>query len=131
MLTELQHNFDIIVLSKIKFRSSSEPNLSLSGYYFIYQPSSSSPGGIAFYFQENLKFNIRSYLKSLNENFESLWVEIENYASAHKNLLLYTDTPIPILNSSPLLFTVCSHFELCQLSQRRTDAPFGVSGICV
>ena len=73
MLIELQHNFDIIVLSEIKFRSSSEPNFSLSGYDFIYQPSLPSAGGVAFYSKENLKFNVRSYLNSLNENYESLW----------------------------------------------------------
>ena len=99
MLAQLQHNFNIIRLSEIKLSSSQTPlnNFTLPGYDFVYQPSLSSAGGVAIYVKDDLKFHVRHELSSVNEEFESLWIEIENHPK--KNILcaiIYTDTQIQI-----------------------------------
>ena len=53
-------------------------NTDLPGYQFVSQPSNSNVGGVGFFIQENLKFAIRSELTTLKDEFETLWIEIQN-----------------------------------------------------
>ena len=60
-------------------------NVDLEGYTLHTQPSKSSCGGCAIYVNSHLDHIIRDDLSTLDDNYETLWVEIKNYKS--KNFL--------------------------------------------
>ena len=59
--------------------------MDLEGYTLHTQPSKSSRGGCAIYVNSHLDHIIRDDLSTLDDNYETLWVEIKNYRS--KNFL--------------------------------------------
>ena len=87
MLSELYYSFSVIGLSETKliYNKDTLQNTEIPGYKFISQPTISSAGGVGFYVKQNLKFTRRSELSLSNENFESLWIEIDN--QSHKNFI--------------------------------------------
>ena len=70
----------MIGLTEIKLKADQNPifNTNLPGYNFISQPSLSSAGGVGFFVRDNLKSLIRPDFTALKDDFEALWVEIQN-----------------------------------------------------
>ena len=60
-------------------------NIDLPGYQFEPQPTLSDWGGVAFYIKDNLQFKVRSDLSSKTEDYESLWIEVNN--DSHSNII--------------------------------------------
>ena len=79
MLDELQHSFDVIGLSQIKFKIDKDQlvNTSLLNYKFVSQPSRYEAGGVGFYIHNKLRFRVRSDLRLITDDFESMWIEID------------------------------------------------------
>ena len=78
--------FDIIGISETKQQADKNflVNVELEGYTFHtqpLQPSESSCGGCAIYVNSHLDHIIRDDLSTLDDNYETLWVEIKNYKS--------------------------------------------------
>ena len=80
LLEDLQCPFDIIGLSETRIKNNQDPvtNLNLPGYVFLSQPTLSSAGGVGLYVKEDLHTTVRHDLNISQEEFEALWVEIEN-----------------------------------------------------
>jgi hypothetical protein len=89
MLHELYFPFSIVGLTEIKIKVDQEfdSNITLPGYVFTSQPSNSNAGGVGFYIRENLKFIIRSNDNVTTNDFEALWVEIDN--ESQSNIIQY------------------------------------------
>ena len=87
LLVELKLPFDIIGITETKeqWGKGFLTNVSMSGYGVYSQPSKSSAGGTAIYVRSNLSHRLRPDLSALEEEFETVWVEIENIKS--KNIL--------------------------------------------
>ena len=87
LLVELKLPFDIngITETKERWGEGFLTNVSLSGYDVYSQPSKSSAGGSAIYVRSNLSHGLRPDLSALEEEFETVWVAIENNKS--KNIL--------------------------------------------
>ena len=87
LLIELKLSFDIIGITETEERLGKGflTNISLSGYDVYSQPSKSSAGGSAIYVRSNLSHRLRPDLSALEEEFETVWVEIEKNKS--KNIL--------------------------------------------
>ena len=87
MLSELYFPFLLIGLTEIKQKIDQPPisNTDLCGYQFLSQPSLSNAGGVAFYINNNLNFNIRPKFTTTADDFEALWIEVHN--NSHSNLL--------------------------------------------
>ena len=85
MLSELYFPFSLIGLTEIKQKIDQPPisNPDLCGYQFLSQPSLSNAGGVAFYINNNLNFNIRPEFTTTAGDFEALWIEVHN--SSHSN----------------------------------------------
>ena len=80
-------NFQVIGLSETKATvgSQNKTNLELPGYKFHETPSHSSAGGVGIYVKSNLIANKRDDLCINDEDFETVWIEIENPKA--KNIL--------------------------------------------
>ena len=67
----------MIGLTEIKLKADQNPifNTNLPGYN---QPSLSNAGGVGFFVRDNLKSLIRPDFTVLKDDFEALWVEIQN-----------------------------------------------------
>ena len=87
MLEELQHPFSLIGLTetKIKIDQNQITNTKLSGYNFISQPSLSIAGGVGIFIQETFQATIRDDLTITKEEFEALWIEIDN--NSQRNII--------------------------------------------
>ena len=87
LLTNLNTDFKVIGLSEIKVSVDTliRDNIELPGYKFHHTPSNSAAGGVGIYVKSDLKANKRDDLSFVNENFETIWVEIDN--SKAKNIL--------------------------------------------
>ena len=87
MLSELYFPFSLIGLTEIKQKIDQPPisNTDLCGYQFLSQPSLSNAGGVAFYINNNLNFNIRPEFTTTADDFEAIWIEVHN--NSHSNLL--------------------------------------------
>ena len=74
MLSELYFPFSLIGLTEIKQKIDQPPisNPDLCGYQFLSQPSLSDAGGVAFYINNNLNFNIRPEFTTTADDFEAL-----------------------------------------------------------
>ena len=81
--------FDIIGITETKQQVDKNfpVNVEWEGYTLHTQPSKSSCGGCAIYVNSHLDHIIRDDLSTLDDNYETLWVEIKNYKS--KNFLCY------------------------------------------
>ncbi len=87
LLSNLNVDFQVIGLSEIKVSNNAPltTNVNLPGYNFHYTASNSAAGGVGIYVKSNLKANVRNDLSFSNDDFETIWIEIEN--SKAKNVL--------------------------------------------
>ena len=82
LLKALKANFDIIGISETKEQTGGFlKNVSLDGYTIFSQHSNSSAGGVALYVKNNLDFIVREDLNALENEFETIWVELKNKKS--------------------------------------------------
>ena len=65
-------------------------NVNLTGFKEFYTPSNSSKGGAALYVKEIYEAFERKDLKSQNDYFESVWIEVKN--KHKKNMWLHLQT---------------------------------------
>ena len=82
-------NPDVIGVSEI-WHSNDNPivsNIDISGYTFLKTKSATQNGGVGLYIKDSLTFNPRNDLQSCTNEFETVWVEIEN--TNDKNFLIY------------------------------------------
>ena len=80
MLSELYLPFSIVGLNEIKLQADQSflPNIEMPGYSFIFQPSLSNAGGVGFDIKEDHLFTTRPDLTLSTNDFEALWVEMQN-----------------------------------------------------
>ena len=81
-------NPDVIGVSEI-WHSNDNPivsNIDISGYTFLKTESATQNGGVGLYIKDSLTFNPRNDLQSCTNEFETVWVEIEN--TNDKNILI-------------------------------------------
>ena len=81
-------NPDVIGVSEI-WHSNDNPiisNIDISGYTFLKTKSVTQNGGVGLYIKDSLTFNPRNDLQSCTNEFETVWVEIEN--TNDKNFLI-------------------------------------------
>ena len=78
MLSELGCTFSLIALSetKMKYGESLITNTDIPGYTFISQPSLSNAGGVGLFVKNDLKYTIRNDLSTCQNDFETLWVDL-------------------------------------------------------
>ena len=82
LLNTLKFNFDIIGISETKEQISGFlKNVSINGYDLHSQYTSSAAGGVALYIRSDLDKIIREDLSILDDDFETIWVEIKNKKS--------------------------------------------------
>ena len=79
--------FDTIAITETSHKKDKffSTNVSIDVYNEFFTPSNSSKGGTAIYVKENHDVFERSDLKTQNDGFESVWVEIKN--KRNKNIL--------------------------------------------
>ena len=72
--------FSIVGLTEIKLKvdQSFLCNIEIPGYSFSFQPSLSNAGGVGFYIKEDQLFTNRPDLTLSTDDFETLWVEMQN-----------------------------------------------------
>ena len=80
MLSQLYFPFSIIGLTETKLKTDHDAslNIDLVGYQLVSIPSNTNAGGVGFYIKDNVKFRLRSDLTMLRDEFEALWIEIQN-----------------------------------------------------
>ena len=79
--------FDVLGISETKQQVDEDflSNVQINGYSLYTQPSKSACGGCALYVNSQLAHNVRNDLSALEEEYETLWVEINNHKA--KNFL--------------------------------------------
>ena len=81
-MKSLKANFDVIAISETKEQSEGFlKGVSLDGYTIHSQYSNSSAGGVALYLRNNFDCIVREDLNALENEFETIWVEIKNKKS--------------------------------------------------
>ena len=87
MLSDLYMPFSIVGLTEIKLKvdQSFLSNIEIPGYSFSFQPSLSNAGGVGFYIKEDQLFTTRPDLTLSTDDFETLWVEMQN--GSHRNII--------------------------------------------
>ena len=78
-------SFDIIGISETKHQINKDflVNVDMQGGFMYTQPSKNSCGGCAIYVNSQLDHLVRNYLSALEEEYETLWVEINNHKAKH------------------------------------------------
>ena len=79
--------FDVLGISETKQQVDKDflSNVQINGYSLYTQPSKSACGGCALYVNSQLDHHVRNDLSALEEEYETLWVEINNHKA--KNFL--------------------------------------------
>ena len=140
MLSELYFPFSLIGLTETKIKVDQSPitNTELPGYSFISQPSYLNAGGVDFYISNNLDFNILSDFTKSTDDFEALWIEVQNIGQPNllcgivyrhpngnlNNFTEYLSATIDKVNCSSKFCTVMGDFNLDLLqvnSPKETD----------
>lgn len=85
MIFELHYPFSLIGVTETKLKFDHEPitNCNLPGYCFVSQPSHSNAGGVGFYIKNDIKFTPRTDLTKSTNEFEALWIEVQNDAQCN------------------------------------------------
>jgi exonuclease III len=86
MISELCYSFSLIgLIETIKFKVDQPriSNIDILGYQFISQPSHSLAGGVGFYVKNRLSYKVRTDLTTSKDEFEALWIEIQNKGKAN------------------------------------------------
>ena len=74
----MKSQFDVIGISETREQSNGIlSNVNMNGYILHSRHSNSSSGGVALYVKFNLDHFIREDLSVLEDEFETLWVEIK------------------------------------------------------
>ena len=82
LLIALKLRFDVIGVSEMKEQAGGFlKNVTLNGYVLHSQHSSSSAGGVALYFKEDLQHMMRDDISTCEDEFETIWIEIKNSKS--------------------------------------------------
>ena len=86
-ISSTSSEFGIIAITETSHKNDEflTTNVSMEGYNEFFTPSNSSKGGTAIYVKGNHDVFERSDLKTQNDYFESVWVEIKN--KRNKNIL--------------------------------------------
>jgi exonuclease III len=81
MLSELGCPFSLIAFSetKIKYGENLITNADIPGYTFVSQPSLSNAGSVGLFVKNDLKYTIRNDLSTSENDFETLWVDLNNH----------------------------------------------------
>jgi len=81
MLSELYFPFSLIGLTEIKQKIDQPPilNTDLCGYQFLSHPSLFNAGGVAFYINNNLNFNIRPEFTTTADGLRCITILIQIY----------------------------------------------------
>ena len=90
-------NIDIIGISETSQRenTSFDANVSIDGYHLPFvNGSKTAKGGVAIYARENLKIWERDDLGIVNNDFESVWTEIEVKSLKISYVDVFIDTPL-------------------------------------
>ena len=95
MLHELYFPFSLIGLTetKLKHNQHSISNVTLKGYRFVSQPSNPNAGGVGFFVKDNIKHTLRIDLTVTKNEFEALWVEVQNDSQHNYVVWYYLQTP--------------------------------------
>ena len=100
LLNALKINFDVIGISETKEQSGGFlKNVDLHGYTIHSQHSNSEAGGVALYVKSNLDYIIRDDLNVLENEFETIWVEIKNKKVKMYSAAVHIDTQIQKLKN--------------------------------
>ena len=79
LLTALKAQFDVIGISETREQAKGFlKNVDFNGYVLHSQHSKSSAGGVALYVKSNLDHFARNDLSILEDEFETIWIEIKN-----------------------------------------------------
>ena len=108
--------FDIIGVTESKqlLNTDFAVNVSLDGYHIHSQPTKSTHGGVVMYVNKHLDYTPRDYLSVLEDEFETLWIEIKTGSKA-KNILCCCVYQHPNTDTKNLLVT---WIMCCQKYQR-------------
>ena len=87
LLSNIDIDFKVIGLSEIKIPKdvSIRFNIDIPGYKFHHTSSNSASGGVGIYVKSNLTVNKRDDLSFCDNEFETIWIEIDNPKA--KNIL--------------------------------------------
>ena len=88
MLSELGSPFSLIALTetKIKYGEDLITNVDIPGYTFVSQPSYSNAGGLGLFVKNDLKYTIRNDLSTSENDFETLWDDLNGAVSPFAQL---------------------------------------------
>ena len=80
MLSAAKTKFDLIGITETKQQINKDfiKNVNLDGYQMYTEPSNSNAGGVAIYMNNKLDHFIRDDLSKLDDDFQSVWIEIKN-----------------------------------------------------
>lgn len=131
--------------TKIKAGQSPLTNTDLPGYSFISQPTYSNAGGVGFYVSNNLNYTNLPHFTKATEDFEALWIEVQNIG--HPNLICgiiyrhpngdlnefleYLSATVEKINHTGKFCTIMGDFNLYLLqvqSHKETDDFLNVLG---
>ena len=127
VLARLKFNLDVIGISEHKIRSgtATSNNIDIQGYNeFVFEPTSTTHGGVGFYIKNNLDFYVRNDLRlNSSSDFEGLFVEI--VFPDRKNLIIGCVYRHPSSNISvrdfseihlePILHKISKENKVCAL----------------
>ena len=127
-LLQTPSQFDIIAITETSHKNDEffTTNVSIEGYKEFYTASHCSKGGVALFVNENYDIFERSDLKTQNDCFESVWVEIKN--TRNKNILrgciyrhpkhdrsefmIYLETSLKNVSSENKEVNICGDFNV-------------------
>ena len=127
-LLQTPSQFDIIAITETSHKNDEffTTNVSIEGYKEFYTASHCSKGGEALFVNENYDIFERSDLKTQNDCFESVWVEIKN--KRNKNILrgciyrhpkhdlsefmIYLETSLKNVSSENKEVSICGDFNV-------------------
>ena len=100
-MTNLSSDFKVIGLSEIKASVDTpiSDNIELFGYKSHHIPSNSTAGGVGIYVKSDLKANKRDDLSFTNDDFETIWIEINNSKAKIFYAIVHIDIPVLIFQS--------------------------------
>ena len=88
MITSTKIPFDVIGISESKqlINQNFKINVNLEGCHLHSQPTKSSHGGVVMYVNKHLDYTVRDDLSVIEDEYETLWIEIKTGSKA-KNIL--------------------------------------------
>ena len=88
LITSTKIPFDVIGISESKqlINQNFKINVNLEGYHLHSQPTKSSHGGVVMYINKHLDYTVRDGLSVIEDEYETLWIEIKTGSKA-KNIL--------------------------------------------